>query len=222
MALRKIAPEERKQLRQVYASKIMNAVRVKGFLSLTIQDLADLMQISRASLYNYFTSKEDIIMEMTKLFIQYTHEAERIIANEEMSYAYRLLKVYEQSVLSAIYASDNYLHDLKASCVLLYEEKLEYKRERRAVVKHFYLKGMETGVFQELNADILMMQEEACLDKLFHSSFLVEADLSLKQALYDCYRAKEAQILRPEAERVGREQLEEIVHNIVKRLTSNV
>ncbi len=196
--LRKIAPEERLNMRKTYAGKIINVVRTQGFLSFTIQDIAKLMNISRASLYNYFSSKEDIIMEMTDLYIDYINEADKTISNEDLSYQLRLLKVFEQAVLSAIYASDIYLNDLKTSCTVLYEKKMLSKRDRLASLYMFYQNGIDAGVFNTLNPTILVMQDEVVLLKLFNSSFLIEEGLSLKQALYDYYEAKKIQVLKPE------------------------
>lgn len=196
--LRKIAPEERLNMRKTYAGKIINVVRTQGFLSFTIQDIAKLMNISRASLYNYFSSKEDIIMEMTDLYIDYIKEADKTISNENLSYQLRLLKVFEQAVLSAIYASDIYLNDLKTSCTVLYEKKMLSKKDRLASLYTFYQNGMDAGVFNTLNPIILVMQDEVVLRKLFNSSFLTEEGLSLKQALYDYYEAKKIQVLKLE------------------------
>jgi AcrR family transcriptional regulator len=70
------------------------------------------MNLSRASLYNYFSSKEDIIMELTNLCIDYINEAGQTISNEELPYSLRFQKVFEQAVLSVVYASDIYLTDL--------------------------------------------------------------------------------------------------------------
>ena len=90
--MRKIAPNEKRRMRQSYAKKMIHVVRTQGFLSLTIQDIARIMNVSRASLYNYFSSKEDIISELTNFCIAYLDEAGQTISNEELSYPLRLKK----------------------------------------------------------------------------------------------------------------------------------
>lgn len=96
-------------MRKAYVKKLIPVIRTQGFLSLTIQDIARIMNFSRASLYNYFSSKEDIIMELTNLCIDYINEAGQTLFNEALSYPLRFQKVFEQAVLSAVYASDIYL-----------------------------------------------------------------------------------------------------------------
>lgn len=196
--MRKIAPEERKRMRQTYVKKLVNVIRSQGFLSLTIQDFASIMNMSRASLYNYFSSKDDIILELTNLCTAYIKEAGQTIANEALPYPLRLQKVFEQAVLSAAYTSDQYLSDLKRSCPTVYQTKLQSRKEQRSAVHLFYQNGMEAGVFNELNPDIVIIQDEIVLNKLMNSSFLLEENLSLKQALCDYYDAKIFQVLKPE------------------------
>ena len=217
--MRKIAPEERQDMRQAYVRKIINVVRSRGFLSLTIQDIADLMNMSRASLYNYFSSKEDIITEATNYCIAYIRDAEQMISNENLSYQIRLQKVFEQAVFSAYYASDIYLNDLKKSCTPLYEKKMQSRKERLAAIHTFYQKGIEAGIFNELNPAIVIMQDEAVLQKMLNSTYLTQEGLSLKQALSDYYEAKKVQILAPESlKSKDNEGIHEVVDHLLHRL----
>lgn len=217
--MRKIAPEERLIMRKAYVKKIMNVIRTQGFQTLTIQDIARLMNMSRASLYNYFSSKEDIVMELTNSCTSYIHKAGQLISNEELPYPLRLQKVFEQAVFSAFYTSDIYLNDLKRSCTVLYNQKMESKKEQMATIHSFYLSGMKAGIFHKLNPAILIIQDEVVLSKLVNSPFLFEKDLSLKQALCDYYEAKQFQVLKPEfIKDTSPEDIREMVEHILQKL----
>ncbi|WP_102693461.1 TetR/AcrR family transcriptional regulator [Rummeliibacillus pycnus] len=196
--MRKIAPNERQKMRKAYVKKLIHVIRTQGFLSLTIQDIANTMNLSRASLYNYFSSKEDVIMELTNICIDYINEAGHTISNEELSYPLRFQKVFEQAVFSAVYSSDIYLSELKRSCPHLYEKKMQSRKEQLSTIHTFYQKGMRDGVFNKLNPSILIIQDETVLGKLVNTSFLIDEDLSLKQALFDYYMAKKTQIIKPQ------------------------
>jgi len=58
----------------------------------------------------------------------------------------------------------------------------------------FYQNGMKEVVFNGLNTSILIIQDETVLGKLVNTSFLIDEELSLKQALFDYYVAKKTQI----------------------------
>jgi hypothetical protein len=219
--LRKFAPDERQMMRKIHVKKLIHLVRTQGFIALTIQDIAHTMNLSRATLYNYFSSKEDIIMELTNLCIDYINEAGQTITNEELSYPLRLQKVFEQAVFSAVYASDIYLHDLKKSCLHLYEKKRQSRKEQLSIIHTFYQKGMEAEVFNELNTSILIIQDETVLGKLVNTSFLMEEDLSLKQALFDYYLAKKTQVLTPAyLQNTEDEDVHAMVESILNKLAA--
>lgn len=219
--LRKIAPDERQRLRKAYVKKLIHVIRTQGFLSLTIQDIADLMNLSRASLYNYFSSKEDIIMELTNLCINYINEFGQTISNEELSYSLRFQKVFEQAVFSAAYMSDIYLNDLKRSCPHLYEKKMQSRKEQSSIIHTFYQNGMKEEVFNELNASILIIQDEIVLERFVNTSFLTEEGLPLKQSLIDYYVAKKTQIFKPEyLQSTENEDINAMVDCVLKKLAA--
>ncbi len=137
-------------------------------------------------------------MELTNICIDYINEAGHTISNEELSYPLRFQKVFEQAVFSAVYSSDIYLSELKRSCPHLYEKKMQSRKEQLSTIHTFYQKGMRDGVFNKLNPSILIIQDETVLGKLVNTSFLIDEDLSLKQALFDYYMAKKTQIIKPQ------------------------
>ncbi|WML57839.1 TetR/AcrR family transcriptional regulator [Neobacillus sp. PS2-9] len=196
--MRKISTEDRLLMRQSHIKKILKVIRTQGFLSLSIQEIAQLMNMSRASLYNYFSSKEDILMELNDFCISYIYEAGQMISNTELSYSQRLQKVFEHAVLSAAFSSEIFLKDLQISCMSLYEKKKQARKEQMATIHTFYQNGMEAGFFNELNPTLLMMQDETVLNKLINTSFLMDEELTLERALYDYFLAKCFQVLRPE------------------------
>ncbi|MDQ1147790.1 AcrR family transcriptional regulator [Bacillus sp. SORGH_AS 510] len=218
--MRKLSAEDRLQMRQTHIKKILKVIRTQGFLSLSIQDIAQLMNMSRASLYNYFSSKEDILMELNDFCISYICEAGQMISNGELSYPIRLQKVFEHAVLSAAYSSEVFLNDLQISCLSFYEKKKQARKEQMAAIHSFYHNGMEASFFNELNPSLLIMQDEMVLNKLINTSFLMEEELTLERALNDYYIAKCFQVLRPELlTDINHEEINNMVKNILQKLS---
>jgi AcrR family transcriptional regulator len=218
--MRKISTEDRLLMRQSHIKKILKVIRTQGFLSLSIQEIAQLMNMSRASLYNYFSSKEDILMELNDFCISYIYETGQMISNTELSYSQRLQKVFEHAVLSAAYSSEIFLKDLQISCMSLYEKKKHARKEQMAAIHSFYQTGMEAGFFNELNPTLLMMQDETVLNKLINTSFLMDEELTLERALYDYYLAKCFQVLRPElVTNINHKEINCMVKDILHKLS---
>ncbi|MDR6125281.1 AcrR family transcriptional regulator [Bacillus sp. SLBN-46] len=218
--MRKISTEDRLLLRQSHIKKILKVIRTQGFLSLSIQEIAQLMNMSRASLYNYFSSKEDILMELNDFCISYIYEAGQMISNTELSYSQRLQKVFEHAVLSAAYSSEIFLKDLQISCMSLYEKKKQSRKEQMAAIHTFYQNGMEAGFFNEINPTLLIMQDETVLNKLINTSFLMDEELTLERALYDYFLAKCFQVLRPElVTNINHKEINCMVKDILHKLS---
>ncbi len=158
-------------------------------------------------------------MELTNLCIDYINEAGQTISDEELSYPLRFQKVFEQAVFSAFYASDIYLADLKTSCRHLYEKKMQSRKEQLSTIHSFYRNGMKAEVFNQLNPSILIIQDETVLGKLMNTAFLVEEELSLKQAIFDYYVAKKTQVLNPKhLQNTENEDINAMVENLLNKL----
>ncbi|MFS1511437.1 TetR/AcrR family transcriptional regulator [Chengkuizengella sp. SCS-71B] len=196
--MRKIDPELREEMRKTYVLKLMNVIRLKGFNTLKIQDMAEHMQISKASFYNYFSSKEEIIQELTGTYIAYYEEVDQTILNKEITYIDRFQKVFEQEVLTFIYISELFFEELKVGFPELYEGIISARRKRKMNIRQFYEMGMKEGIFQSLNPSILMLQDEVMLRRLLDPAFLLEEGLTIKQVLFDYYQAKKVQIFKPD------------------------
>ena len=77
----------------------------------------------------------------------------------------------------------------------------------------------DAGVFNKLNPAILIIQDDTVLRKLVNTSFLMEEELSLKQALYDYYVAKKFQLLKIDyLKETENEDINEMVECILQRL----
>lgn len=220
--MRKISPEERRIMRRSYAEKIMETVRTKGFITLTIQDLARLMGISRASLYNFFASKEDIILEVTEIYIDYLKRSNNFISNPRYPYSQRLPSVFEQAAFSAVYASEIYLNELKITCPSLYDRKLELSNERISTLHAFYENGMVDGDFNLLNPSLIVAQDDAALGKILNSSFLADKHISLEDSMYGYYKIMKYRTFSPANLKARKDPyIDKVVATIVGQLTKN-
>ncbi|ANU10944.1 TetR family transcriptional regulator [Planococcus antarcticus DSM 14505] len=217
--MRKISLKERQIMRRSYAEKIMETVSTEGFITLTIQDLACLMGISRASLYNFFASKEDIILEVTEIYIDYLKKTNQFINNSRFSYVQRLPTVFEQSAFSAVYASEIYLSELRSVYPAFYDRKLKLANERIAILHTFYENGIIDGDFNPLHPALIVAQDEAALRKILNSSFLTDVGLSLEDGMYGYYEIMKHRTFTPASMKRGQDPyIKNVVEVIVSQL----
>lgn len=178
--------------------KLLPFINKSGFHSLRMDEIAKIMNISRVTLYKYFSKKEEIIQIVTNSFIEYFKEI--IILdppNEESLYAARFQQLFEQSVSLSTFITDEYKKDLSTEYPEIYEQLFIVIQEREKQLLNFYNEGMKNGIFNELSGQVLILQDEL-LHSMLNTKYLLINHLTVEQVLYDFYKLKKIQLFKPE------------------------
>ncbi|MEK3920787.1 TetR/AcrR family transcriptional regulator [Paenibacillus sp. FSL K6-2393] len=178
--------------------RLLPSIRKSGFHSLSMDEIAKIMNISRVTLYKYFSTKEEIIQIVTNTIIDYFKEV--VIGEppeEESLYAVRFQQLFEQSVSLTMFVTEEYKHDLFSVYPEIYEQLLVVTQEREKQLLTFYHEGMRNSVFNELNGQVLILQDQL-LNTMLDTKYLLMNGLTIEQVLYDFYKLKKLQLFRPE------------------------
>jgi AcrR family transcriptional regulator len=223
--------EKRKSTKDKLIFKILPYVQKQGFSLLKMDDAAKFMDISKATMYKYFASKDEIIECLVEKCVNYTANLELEEAPQQvqllhpshddmMLYGETFAKVFKQSIKMAFYLSDVFLQDLNTAYPDL-SVTLSQAVERCQKRLIAYLdRGMELGVFHRLNSGILLIQLDVVLRKLLDPKLLMLHNMTLKQALLDFYNAIKHQIFNEKwihEDQVGIESF--ISEMIIKKLS---
>jgi len=181
-----------------YIEKLKPVVRKTRFSQLTVDEIAKHMDISKATLYKYFSSGEDVISTIVDHYIDYVLKGDTLVQDDSVTFPERFQKLYEHSLRCVIYASNLFVDDLKENYPALFDKLSAAQQARNKSLLAFYEAGMEKNVFNRMNAVLFMVQDEAVLRQIMNPLFSVQYDLTLKQALLDFYTIKKYQLLRPE------------------------
>jgi AcrR family transcriptional regulator len=156
------------------------------------------MDISKATFYKHFSSKEEVIEGVVEMVVSYLKEMARLLGDDSSPYLERFQHTFGQSVLIASYLSEAFMLDLKQIFPPLWERVRGAQQERQRRVQQFYEQGIAAGVFQPINPALVVLQDELILPGILDPVFLMEHDLTLKAALYDYYELQKYQWLAPE------------------------
>lgn len=176
-------------------AKLLPYVRKNGFLSIRMDEIAKIMDVSRATLYKYFSTKEEIIGYLVDYCVEYLNELIVDSLDTDHRFGTRFQQIFEQSVL--LIDTDVFLKELENSYPKLYERLSESMKQRERQVLAFYEDGMRRGIFNEINAKLLIKQDEL-LRSIFEVKYLMENQLTVHQVLYDYYKLKKIQLFKPE------------------------
>lgn len=186
------------EMRNKLIIKVIPIIRKNGFQSLRMDDMAKYMDISKATMYKYFASKEEIIQGVVDILTDYINELVMQSQDTEQSYGSGFQRFFEQSVLLTAYISDIFLDELKGHHPHLYQLIEDTLRQREAQISKFYQKGKSEGIFHDINEHILFVQEDAICRALLDLKFLLRNHLTLNQALFDYYVLKKIQLFKPD------------------------
>jgi AcrR family transcriptional regulator len=204
--------EKRRSTKDKLIFKILPYVQKQGFSLLKMDDAAKFMDISKATMYKYFASKDEIIECLVEKCVNYTANLELEEAPQKltpaqlsrpshedlMHYGETFAKAFKLSIKMAFYLSDVFLQDLNTAYPDL-SVTLSQAVERGQKKLIAYLdRGMELGVFHRLNSGILLIQLDVVLRKLLDPKLLMLHNMTLKQALLDFYQAIKHQIFKEE------------------------
>lgn len=179
-------------------AKLLVPIKKHGIASLRTDDIARYLDLSKATLYKYFESKDDIITNFVDLFIRLL-DMSSVLDETSGSYQERYQVVFRKMLISANYGSDIFLRDLRALYPELTERLHAAWLRRSEILREFYERGMDAGIFVKSNVELLIMQDELTLAKLSDAAALAARDLPCRQALTDYYRMRLRQIFTPNA-----------------------
>lgn len=170
-----------------YVARLLPVIRYRGFSALRIDAIVRAMDISKATFYKHFTSKEDVIARIVEVVVTYLQETTTLIDDHDSPFEVRFQRIFEQSVLIATYLSEIFVRDLQQTLPHGAEQIRSAQRERQRHLAAFYTEGMAAGVFQPLPQALALLQDDVLLPRLLEPRFLLEHDLTLRAALEAYY-----------------------------------
>ncbi|WP_405152501.1 TetR/AcrR family transcriptional regulator [Paenibacillus sp. FSL K6-0108] len=188
--------EKQHQMRQKLTNRLLSHVRKNGFQGLKMDEISKIMDISRATLYKYFSTKEDIISFIVSTFVEYIHE---IIEDSDADQVFvqRFQQTFEQTILLKEYITDIFLRELENSYPENYERLKEAMKQREYQELAFYDEGIKEGFFNKIDGRLIIMQDEI-LSNVLDVKYLMENHLTVYQVLFDYYNLKKFQLFKPD------------------------
>ncbi len=204
--------------------KLAGVTKKEGFQSLRMDDIAKAMDVSRATMYKYFSSKDEVVEALVETYEDYIDGlALDTTQGEESSFGIRFQRLFEQSVLLIESVTDVFLRDLQLAYPELFGHIKEamHRRERKMV--EFYQDGMKRGVFNQVNVKFLLLQDDVMLREILTAKYIMFNETTLEQVLRDYYDFKKVQLFKAEKlALVNDHELEPIMEHILQKYKRNV
>ncbi|APQ59836.1 hypothetical protein PPOLYM_02535 [Paenibacillus polymyxa] len=188
--------EKQHQMRQKLSNKILGHVRKNGFQNLKMDEISKIMDVSRATLYKYFSTKEDIITFIVSSIVDYIHEMIEHSDSDQV-FVPRFQQSFEQSILLREYITDIFLRELESSYPENYDRLREAMKQREHQELAFYGEGIQKGIFNDIDGRLIIMQDDL-LRNVLDVKYLMENHLTVYQVLINYYNLKKLQLFKPD------------------------
>lgn len=179
--------------------KVMPVLQRVGFSTLKMDDIAKYMDISKATLYKYFSSKEALVDAVIAQYTAFLEDA--ALACQELgkqSGVEFFDHIFKSALTIAVYASDVLLQDVKAFYPNSYEELSKYLVFWEHQIQDCLELKKKEGVLLPCHPRLTVVQLDTMLRRLLDVSILMRHDLTMQQALMEFYIAFRQQIVQPE------------------------
>lgn len=136
-----LTDEELNRRREEIAQAVMPVLLEKGFQETSVREIADAAGIGKSTLYDYFKTKEDILIYATEKEVAFMTRRAQEIAQQPASVIEKLRQVMQMHL---DYLVQNKEHYLKLTVEL---QRLSLESQRRIQVKRY--------VYQDLLRDLI-------------------------------------------------------------------
>ncbi|MFV0560491.1 MAG: TetR/AcrR family transcriptional regulator [Enterococcus sp.] len=183
---------KRKEMQGKMIFKLIGKMRKGGFQQLKMEEIAGLMDVSRATLYKYFSNKEEVMTRITDGLTEYVES----MLQTDQDFYNGFQQIFEQNVSIALLITDDFLRELQKISPDLYFQLVTALSKRNEVLKRFYEKGMKQSIFNQLNPAMILLQNQL-FQTLFDPEYLVTQQLTIENALRNFYQLQKMQLFQP-------------------------
>ncbi|WP_258171139.1 TetR/AcrR family transcriptional regulator [Paenibacillus sp. R14(2021)] len=199
--------------------KLISTIMKDGFQHLRMDDIAKAMDVSRATMYKNFSSKEEVIEGVVRVFIDYIDRLEdRTSDDDEESFGIWFQQLFEQSVSLVGKITDVFLKDLQSAYPELYAQLKDTLNKREQQTLEFYQDGKTKGIFNLINEKFILIQDNLLLREIINTKFLVYNQVSIQQVLLDYYQFKKIQLFKADKlSIVDDSKIQPVIDHIVEK-----
>lgn len=179
-----------------FAYKQVFAVCAKyGFDKISMDEIAARTRISKATLYKYFKSKEDIVKHMVQNIISHM-DSMCFSADEGINAVLDSMQCcYRKAVLATVQAGSVFMSDLKSKFPDLYRECISALDSVHKRFHDFYKEAVKKGYCRNIYIQLVSVQMKKVLPEIINSSFQSDYNIDLQTVIEEYYRLLLCQLL---------------------------
>ena len=176
--------------RKKWINNAMPYFQEYGIREINMEKMSEYLGISKGTIYNHFSSKDEIVEFAVRLKIDSIKDFHKILFDYQLGFVERYYK-----------AIQHYTQQLYDISLLIIDDLKELYPEVWALISNFqdaamkgliryYEEGMASGNFIKVNPKLLAREDRLFFELLFNQSFLIKNNLTLRKAFNDHFKVK--------------------------------
>lgn len=190
---RNAVPKERSanpKKRDLYIIKLTETFKKHGLKKFSMDSIAAELKVSKATLYHYFSSKDEMVEICLMNVIGQLGNFESITKDNSISFEtrfYRMLELFSGSFTDIL---NLFLSDLQDEYPQLWKQVQSFIEYVTQVLTDFYNDGKKEGVFSDIHTSILVMSDRMFFNAISDVDFMQNNNITLRTAFDEYFRMK--------------------------------
>ena len=175
------------QLKEEWVRVLLPIYIKNGLKRMSMDEVAKQLNVSKATLYKHFSSREEIVEMALVVKLNDIGSFKEMLFDESQPFIDRYFNSIHLFFAEISGISTEFLLDLKKLYPDIWK-RVEFFREYAAtLLKAFYSRGIESGVFNNIDPAILVLNDKMFFDAISDPEFLMQNSLSLQKAFRDYF-----------------------------------
>ncbi len=173
-----------------YIKQLMPVFYEYGLQALSMDDICQKLNVSKATLYNYFATKEEMVAAILNHVLSEIAGFESIISNIELSFLDRYFSSVQLLTKSVAGISNLFLNDLQKHFPDLWQKVRDFRDYAASVLERFYEEGKKANILSDYSTNILVLSDRLFFDALSEPKVLAANNLTIEKAFIEYFKLK--------------------------------
>ena len=161
-----------------------------GMRKPTMDHIAEHLNLSKATIYNYYSSKEDLIHDALWFKLVELQKFRDLLFDESVEFTERYYLGAQFFTKSLKGMSALYLEDLKNYFPKTWADVDLFREKSAENIKTYYQAGINKGVFRSFNVDMMAATDLFFFDMMIDAKFLRKHDITVEEAFAQYFKMK--------------------------------
>lgn len=176
--------------KEKWVKKLMPHFKQKGLLGYSMDEMAKYLDISKATIYNHFKSKDEIVEAVIQLKIDQLSGFEDYLKNVNLPFLVRYYKGIQYFTNHLSDFSNVFLNDLQKVYPEQWTVFSAFQKSAVRSIREYYSEGIDNGVFNKINLSLLAMSDRIFFQLLSVPEYLQELNITIEKAFEEYFKMK--------------------------------